>query len=44
VTGYVAPVHLVTAGNLAFDGGRLGKYDPENNYKDIYRGIWKRQP
>lgn len=43
VTGYIAPVHLVTAGNLAFDGGRMGKYDPDNNYKDIYRAIWKRE-
>lgn len=41
VSGYVAPVHLVTAENLAFDGGRSLRYDPGNGYRDIYRRIWK---
>jgi ribose transport system substrate-binding protein len=42
VTGYVAPVHLVTAKNIAFDGGPQMQYDPDNGYRDIYRRIWKR--
>ncbi|MFP3610797.1 substrate-binding domain-containing protein [Paraburkholderia sp. SIMBA_050] len=42
VTGYVSPVHLVTARNIEFDGGLLGQYDPDNGYRTIYRGIWKR--
>lgn len=41
VSGYVVPVHLVTAANIAFDGGRQMQYDPENGYRDIYRRIWK---
>jgi ribose transport system substrate-binding protein len=42
VTGYAAPVHLVTAKNIAFDGGSQMQYDPDNGYRDIYRRIWKR--
>jgi len=42
VTGYVSPVHLVTAANIRFDGGLQGQFDPGNGYRDIYRGIWKR--
>jgi ribose transport system substrate-binding protein len=42
VTGYVAPVHLVTGKNIAFDGGPQMHYDPDNGYRDIYRRIWKR--
>ncbi|CAB3715540.1 hypothetical protein LMG24238_04484 [Paraburkholderia sediminicola] len=42
VTGYVFPVHLVTAGNIAADGGDRLLYDPANGYRDIYRRIWKR--
>lgn len=42
VTGYVAPVHLVTSENVAFDGGTRFQYDPDNGYRDIYRHIWKR--
>ena len=42
VTGYVAPVHLVTAKNVAFDGGPLGQYDPDNGYRAVYRRIWGR--
>jgi ribose transport system substrate-binding protein len=42
VTGYVAPVHLVTAKNIAFDGGPQMQYDPDNGYRDIYRRIWRR--
>jgi len=42
VSGYVIPVHLVTANNIAFDGGPRLQYDPDNGYRDIYRRIWKR--
>lgn len=42
VSGFVAPVHMVSAGNLAFDGGARFQYDPDNGYRAIYRRIWKR--
>ncbi|MGF6291730.1 ribose transport system substrate-binding protein [Paraburkholderia youngii] len=42
VTGYVSPVHLVTADNIAADGGDHLLYDPDNGYRDIYRRIWQR--
>jgi ribose transport system substrate-binding protein len=42
VSGYVAPVHLVTAKNIAFDRGPQMQYDPDNGYRDVYRHIWKR--
>ena len=42
VTGYVFPVHLVTADNIAADGGDRLRYDPANGYREIYRRIWER--
>ncbi len=42
VSGYVVPVHLVTRGNVAFDGGQRLLYDPANGYREAYRRIWKR--
>lgn len=42
VSGYVAPVHLVTGKNIAFDAGPQMLYDPDNGYRDIYRRIWRR--
>ena len=42
VSGYVVPVHLVTPGNVAFDGGGQFLYDPDNGYRDVYRRIWAR--
>lgn len=42
VTGYIFPVHLVTAENIAADGGSHLLYDPANGYRDIYRHIWER--
>jgi ribose transport system substrate-binding protein len=42
VSGYVAPVHLITSENIAFDGGPRFQYDPDNDYRDVYRRIWKR--
>lgn len=41
-SGYVAPVHLVTAANVDKDGGAHDVYDPDNGYRDAYRRIWKR--
>lgn len=41
VTGHVIPVHLVTRGNIVFDGGPQMLYDPDNGYREIYRRIWK---
>jgi ribose transport system substrate-binding protein len=42
VSGFIAPVHLVTADNVAFDGGPKLQYDPDNGYRQIYRRIWQR--
>ncbi len=41
-SGYVAPVHLVTAKNVDLDGGKKDIYDPDNNYRDAYKRIWGR--
>jgi ribose transport system substrate-binding protein len=43
VSGFVAPVHLVSGQNVASDGGARFVYDPENGYRDIYLRIWKRR-
>jgi len=42
VSGYVFPVHLVTADNIGADGGDRLVYDPANGYRDVYRRIWQR--
>jgi ribose transport system substrate-binding protein len=42
VSRFVAPVHLVTADNIGFDGGDRFQYDPDNGYRDAYRRIWRR--
>lgn len=41
-SGYVAPVHLVTARNVDLDGGKKDIYDPDSNYRAAYRQIWGR--
>jgi ABC-type sugar transport system substrate-binding protein len=41
VSGFVAPIHLVNADNITFDGGQHFQYDPDNGYRDQYRRIWK---
>jgi ribose transport system substrate-binding protein len=41
-SGYVAPVHLVTAKNVDLDGGKKDIYDPANGYRDVYARIWGR--
>ena len=42
VSGFVAPVHLVTRDNLSGDGANRLRYDPDNGYRMIYRQIWRR--
>lgn len=42
VSGYVVPVHLVTAENVMHDGGQDFQYDPDNGYREVYRRIWGR--
>lgn len=39
-SGYVSPLHVVTAENIEFDGGPDNSFDPENGYQDAYRKIW----
>lgn len=44
VSGFVAPVHLVTPANIdagAAQGGSRLVYDPVNDYRGAYRRIWK---
>ncbi len=41
-SGYVAPVHLVTASDIDEDGGKQDRYDPANGYRDAYARIWGR--
>lgn len=40
VSGFVAPVRLVSGQNVGSDGGSRFVYDPENGYRDVYRRIW----
>ena len=39
-SGYVSGIHLVTADNIAFDGGPKNIFDPDNGYRDHYKAIW----
>lgn len=39
-SGYVAPPHLFTPENIAFDGGPDNIYDPDNGYTDAFKKIW----
>ncbi len=39
-SGFVAPAHLFTPGNIGADGGPKNTYDPENGYDKIYQKIW----
>ncbi len=41
-SGYTSPLHVVTADNIAFDGGPGNVFDPGNGYRDEYRKIWGR--
>ena len=39
-SGYISAIHLVTADNIAFDGGPKNVFDPDNGYRDHYKAIW----
>ena len=39
-SGYAPKVHLVTAENVAKDGGPKNLFDPDNGYRDHYKKIW----
>ena len=39
-SGYISGIHLVTADNIAFDGGPKNVFDPDNGYRDVYKKIW----
>jgi len=39
-SGYLSPLHVVTADNVEFDGGPKNAFDPENGYRDQYKKIW----
>lgn len=39
-SGYVSPLHVVTAENIAYDGGPKNTFDPGNGYRDEYKKIW----
>ena len=41
-SGYVPKVHLVTADNVAKDGGPKNLFDPDNGYREQYKKIWAR--
>lgn len=43
VSGFVAPVHLVSRESITSEGGSRFVYDPENGYRGIYLRIWKRR-
>jgi ribose transport system substrate-binding protein len=39
-SGYISGIHLVTADNIAYDGGPKNVFDPDNGYRDVYKKIW----
>jgi ribose transport system ATP-binding protein len=39
-SGFISNIHLVTADNIAFDGGPKNIFDPDNGYRDQYKKIW----
>jgi ribose transport system substrate-binding protein len=39
-SGYLSPLHVVTADNVEFDGGAKNSFDPENGYRDEYKKLW----
>jgi ribose transport system substrate-binding protein len=40
-SGYTSPLHVVTADNIAYDGGPDDLFDPQNNYRKEFMRIWK---
>lgn len=41
ISGFTAPVHLITTANIATEGGSRQVYDPANGYREAYLRIWK---
>lgn len=41
-SGYTSPLHIVTVENIDRDGGTENRFDPENGYREAYKGIWGR--
>ena len=39
-SGFISGIHLVTANNIAYDGGPKNIFDPDNGYRDQYKAIW----
>ena len=39
-SGYVAPLHLVTSQNIAYDGGAKNVFDPSNEFRAKYLAFW----
>lgn len=39
-SGYITAVHLVTAQNIAYDGGPKGVFDPSNDFRAHYQKYW----
>lgn len=39
-SGYIPPLHVVTADNISFDGGDGNIFDPGNGYREKYTTIW----
>ncbi len=39
-SGFIAPVHVFVHSNVDKDGGSHNVYDPNNDYKKIYKKIW----
>ncbi len=39
-SGFVAPFHVVTKANIAYDGGSQNMFDPDNHYRSHYKAIW----
>ena len=40
LSGYTSGIHLVTADNVAFDGGDKNVFDPDNGSRDHSKVIW----
>ena len=39
-SAYTTPVYLVTEQNIAFHGGQLNTFEPNNGYRGEYKKIW----
>lgn len=39
-SAYISPLHVVTKDNIAHDGGKDNRFDPNNGYRDEYAKIW----